>query len=116
MTEQPPQLYSHKIPWAVFIGALLLAALFINHTVSELPSAVAVHFDASGQATSFMASGRYRMFIVLFAIGLPMALVTVMTTAYSPATDFKLPNREYWSAPQRLARTRGRRELKSRPP
>jgi uncharacterized membrane protein len=106
MTDAPPQRYSHKIPWAVFIAALLLAALFVNQTASELPSAVAVHFDASGQATSFMASGRYRLFILLFAIGLPIAIVALMTTAYSRATEFKLPNRDYWLAPQRLARTR----------
>jgi uncharacterized membrane protein len=106
MTDAPPQRYSHKIPWAVFVGALLLAAVFVNQTASELPSNVAVHFDASGEATSFMATGRYRMFILLFAIGLPIAIVAVMTTAYSRATEFKLPNRDFWLAPQRLERTR----------
>jgi uncharacterized membrane protein len=102
----PPQRYSHKISWAVFIGMLLLAALFVNQTASELPKKVAVHFDAAGQATSFMTVGHYRLFILLFAIGLPLAVVATMATAYSRAAYFKLPNRDYWLAPPRLARTR----------
>jgi hypothetical protein len=35
-----------------------------------------------------------------------VAVVAILTTVYSRATDMKLPNREYWLAPQRLDRTR----------
>jgi uncharacterized membrane protein len=102
----PLEADSHKFSWAVFLGMLLLAALFINRTVGELPPHVAVHFDAGGQAISFMAASRYRVFILLFAVVLPIGLVAVMTSAYSRATNMKLPNRDYWLAPQRVARTR----------
>jgi uncharacterized membrane protein len=106
MASTPPRRYSHKFSWAVFIGMLLIAALFVNRTSNELPPLVAVHFDDAGRATSFIASGRYRVFVLLFTVALPIALVAIMTSAYSRATDFKLPNREYWLAPQRIARTR----------
>jgi uncharacterized membrane protein len=106
MMSAPRQRYPHKFSWAVFIGMLLLAAVFVSQTANELPTHVAVHFDDVGQATSSMAKNRYRLFIVLFAIVLPIALVAIMTAAYSRARELKLPNRDYWLAPQRIARTR----------
>jgi uncharacterized membrane protein len=100
----PP--HSHKFSWAVFLVLLLAAALFINQTVAALPARVAVHFDANGVASSFMTGVQYRRFILLFTIGTPIVLVAFMSSAYSRATDMKLPNRDYWLAPQRIARTR----------
>jgi len=102
----PDRASSHKFSWAVFAGMLLFAALFVNQTVGALPGLVAVHFDESGQATSFMEASRYRIFILLFTIVLPIVLVAVMASAYSRAKEMKLPNRDYWLAPQRIARTR----------
>jgi uncharacterized membrane protein len=83
-----------------------LAAAFVVTTSSQLPPHVAVHFDASGQATSFMSSGQYRLFILAFAIGLPVVLVATLRSVYWRARNFNLPNREYWLAPQRIFRTR----------
>jgi uncharacterized membrane protein len=102
----PDRASSHKFSWAVFAGLLLFAAVFVNQTVGRLPPHVAVHFDDAGQATSFMEAGRYRVLIMLFAVVLPIALVAVMASAYSRAKDMKLPNRDYWLAPERIARTR----------
>ncbi len=96
----------HWITWAVFIGTLLFAAWFVNQTANELPAEVAVHFDETGRATSFMAKGQYRLFILLLAVALPLALAAIMRFAYSRTTQFKLPNSDYWLAPQRLERTR----------
>jgi uncharacterized membrane protein len=101
-----PRQDSHIFTWAVFIGVLLLAALFVNLTVGNLPRLVAVHFDAAGLPTSYMAASRYRLFILLFAVVLPIGLVVFITRAYSRAKEMKLPNRDYWLAPQRIARTR----------
>jgi uncharacterized membrane protein len=98
--------HSHKFSWAVFLILLLAAALFINQTVGELPGRVAVHFDENGVASAFMAGVQYRRFILLFAIGMPIVLVAFMSSAYSRARDMKLPNRDHWLAPQRIARTR----------
>lgn len=102
-SAQPP---THKFSWAVFLVMLLFAALFVTRTAATLPPLVAVHFDETGRATSFMPAHQYKIFILLFAIALPLALVALMTTAYSRASQFKLPNRDYWLAPHRIARTR----------
>jgi uncharacterized membrane protein len=97
---------SHRVAWAVFIALLLFTAVFVLRTTTELPARVAVHFDETGQATSFMVRSQYRALILVFATALPLALVAIMSSAYSRATQFKLPNRDYWLAPQRIAQTR----------
>jgi len=97
---------SPKVSWTVFLVAELLAAVFVNQTWTRLPEHIAVHFDADGQAASFMGSGQYRVLILLFAVALPCLLVALMARAYSRAKELKLPNRDYWMAPQRIARTR----------
>jgi uncharacterized membrane protein len=104
--NEPARPHSHKFSWAVFLILLLAAALFINQTVGQLPARVAVHFDENGVASSFMDGVQYRRFILLFAVAVPVVLVAFMSSAYSRAKDMKLPNREYWLAPQRIARTR----------
>jgi uncharacterized membrane protein len=96
----------HRITWSVFIALLLLAIFFVTGTASELPPMVASHFDASGQPNAFMSRSGYIRFALCFAVGFPVAIVIILTTVYSRATDLKLPNRDYWLAPQRLDRTR----------
>jgi serine/threonine-protein kinase len=92
--------------WMVFIALLLLAIVFISSTVSELPLTVASHFDGAGRANAFMSRSGYARFMLCFAVGVPCIVVGVLTAVYSRATDFKLPNRDYWLAPERIDRTR----------
>jgi uncharacterized membrane protein len=98
--------HPHRVTWSVFILLLLFAIVFVTGTASELPLTVASHFDAAGRPNAFMSRSGYIRFVLCLAIGLPVAVVAILTTVYSRATDLKLPNREYWLAPQRLDRTR----------
>ena len=107
MTSSPPPRPHHKVTWAVFIGLLLFAILFVTGTASELPLRVASHFDAAGQPNAFMSRSGYIRFVLCLCLGLPIVVVGILTAVYSRANDLKLPNREYWLAPQRLDRTRG---------
>src|ERR1700733_1350302 len=102
----PPPPYSHRVTWAVFIALLAFAIVFVVSTVSQLPPMVASHFDAAGQANAFMSRGGYTRFVLCLALGLPLVVVVILTAVYSRATDLKLPNRDYWLAPQRIDRTR----------
>ena len=97
---------SHRVTWSVFILLLLFAVFFVTGTVSELPPSVASHFDAAGHANAFMSRGGYTRFVLCLVIGLPVLVVAVLTAVYSRAADMKLPNRDYWLAPQRIAGTR----------
>jgi uncharacterized membrane protein len=102
----PPARQPHRATWIVFIALLLFAILFITGTASQLPSMVASHFDAAGRPNAFMSRSGYVRFVLCAAIGLPLTIVGILAAVYSRATDLKLPNKEYWLAPQRLAQTR----------
>lgn len=92
--------------WLVFIALLLFAIVFVGSTVSQLPLTVASHFDGAGRANAFMSRSGYARFVLCFAVGLPSVVVGVLTVVFSRAADFKLPNRDYWRAPERIERTR----------
>jgi uncharacterized membrane protein len=92
--------------WLLFIALLILAAAFILGTASELPLNVASHFDASGRPNGFMTRSGYTRFMLCFALGVPALMAVVLTTVYSRASELRLPNRDYWMAPQHIDRTR----------
>ena len=98
--------YPHRVTWSVFILLLLFAILFVTGTASQLPSSVASHFDAGGRPNAFMSHSGDIRFALFLAVGLPVILVAILSTVYSRASQLRLPNPEYWLAPQRLARTR----------
>ena len=106
MRPVPPARYPHWVTWSVFIALLLFAILYVTGTVSQLPLTVASHFNADGRANAFMSRSGYTRFVLCVAVGLPLAVVAILTAVYSRATDMKLPNREYWLAPQRVDQTR----------
>jgi uncharacterized membrane protein len=106
MNPSPTARHSHRVTWAVFIALLLFAILFVTGTASELPPMVASHFDAGGQPNAFMTRGSYIRFVLCLCVGLPVLIVAILTVVYSRARELKLPNREYWMAPQRIDRTR----------
>jgi uncharacterized membrane protein len=99
---------NHKLSWAVFATMLMFAIAFVMLTTPRLPALVASHFDAAGFATAFIARGAYLKIVLLMGAGLPIALVALLTFVYSRAQDMKLPNKDYWLAPERIAATRAR--------
>jgi uncharacterized membrane protein len=106
MKPSPPARYPHPVTWSVFVLLVLFAIVFVASTASDLPPTVASHFDAAGQPNAFMSRSGYVRFVLCLAVGLPAIVVAVLWIVYSRATDLKLPNREYWLAPERLDRTR----------
>ena len=106
MKTSPPGRYPHRVTWSVFVLLSLIALLFVTGTAAELPLTVASHFDAAGRPNAFMSRGGYIRFALCLCVGLPVLVVAILTLVYSRAVELKLPNREYWMAPQRIHRTR----------
>jgi hypothetical protein len=96
----------NKIPWIAFALALLLAMFYFLNTISSLPPMVASHFDAAGLPTAHMTRASYGKFVFGMGIGFPIAMVAMLSVVYSKAKDMRLPNRNYWLAPERIAQTR----------
>ena len=95
-----------KVPWIAFALLLLCAVLFFANTVSSLPALVASHFDGAGYPTAHMTREFYTKFIFSMGIGFPIVMVALLTLIYSKANDMKLPNRDFWLAPENIAQTR----------
>lgn len=101
---------THRSPLfslAVFAGLLIFAAVFVMRTVPSMPPIVASHFDVAGEANGFMLRDQYRVFMLIVAVALPLGLVALLTAVYSFAPGLKLPNSDYWLAPERRNRTVG---------
>jgi hypothetical protein len=96
----------NRIPWIAFALALLFGILYFTDTVSSLPPMVASHFDGAGFPTARMTRAFYTKFVFGMGVGFPIAMVALLSVVYSQAKDMKLPNRDYWLAPERIAQTR----------
>jgi uncharacterized membrane protein len=96
----------NKIPWIAFALALLLAIFYFSATLSSLPPMVASHFDGAGFPTAHFTRAFYAKFLFGIGVAFPIAMVALLSVVYSKANDMKLPNRDYWLAPERIAQTR----------
>lgn len=82
-----------------FIGCLAL-------TADSLPERVATHFDLSGQPNGWMDRFTHLAFFGGFGLVLPLALVGVcFALRFAPDSSINIPNREFWLAPERRAKT-----------
>jgi uncharacterized membrane protein len=96
----------NRIAWIAFAAMLLFAIVYFAATTPNLPPLVASHFDGSGYPTAYMTRNFYTKFVFFMGVGLPIALVALLSLIYSRASDMKMPNRDYWLAPERIALTR----------
>jgi uncharacterized membrane protein len=95
-----------RIAWGTLLVIACAAVYFITESTAQLPGMVASHFDAGGFPTAFVPRTRYSHVLLTLGIGVPLVLVALLTAVYSRATDMKLPNRDYWLAPERIGQTR----------
>jgi uncharacterized membrane protein len=98
--------FAYGMTWVVFAVLLLGFVFFVTATAPQLPPWVASHFDAGGNANAFMSKQGYVRFVLVLGLGLPVGLVALLSAVYRRAPDLKLPNRDYWLAPERIAGTR----------
>jgi uncharacterized membrane protein len=89
----------------------LLVASFVNYVVSSvstLPEQVATHFGGGGVPNGWMTRNVYQIFILAFGLGLPFFIIGLhYLLARYAGSQFNIPNREYWLAPERRDETLG---------
>ena len=62
----------------VFSALMVVFAVLIFNSIGDLPAKVAVHFDANSAPDGWVSRKEYRIFALLFLIGLPLILFAVM--------------------------------------
>jgi uncharacterized membrane protein len=86
----------------LFVLLLVVGAILIGATTSQLPAQIASHFGADGTPNGWMSRDGYRLFMLAFAVVLPAVVVLGLT--FRPgcsAKQLKIPNRDYWLEPVR---------------
>ncbi len=95
-----------RLSWGSLLILACAAGYFITQTTSHLPGVIASHFDAGGNPTAYITRTSYLHFVLSLGIGVPLTLAVLLAIVYSRAADMKLPNRDYWLAPERIGGTR----------
>lgn len=86
----------------LFIVSLFAASGFVLVTVDSMPLHVATQFGVSGKPTSWMSRDGYRLFMLCFAIGVPLFVVAIVALLPRRFPNYiNIPNRYYWLAPIR---------------
>ena len=85
---------------------LIIGAVDIVYYYPRLPPIVASHFDVTGQADGWCSK---RSFVIVWGAtlsGITLVLLTVtLGISKLPSSLVRLPNKEYWLAPQRKEET-----------
>ena len=91
----------------VFYSLIALAIIQIAYYYPQMPGIMASHFDGLGAPNDW--SGKNGFFGLYLAIILILIAVFVFAPRWSVARarfGMKIPNREFWLAPERVAQTR----------
>ena len=92
----------------LFALLLVVGAIVIGVTTDQLPTQIASHFSADGAANGGMSRRGYLLFMLVFAVVIPLCIVFSMSLL--PRFSDKainLPNRDHWLGPSRREATFG---------
>jgi uncharacterized membrane protein len=95
------QMAGTRVPRILFFAILLAAIAQCVHDFPLLPDRVASHFGASGMPNGWMTKPQ---FLIAYAVVLLPALVVEFwvggRVSKKPDSRLRLPNKEYWLAPE----------------
>jgi uncharacterized membrane protein len=95
-----------RIPNTLFFAIVLAAIAQSVHDFPLLPDRLASHFAASGIPNGWMTKSQF--FITYAVLLLPAVVLefrVARTVRNKPNGKFRLPNKEYWLAPERRSET-----------
>ena len=90
-----------------FFALVALAVIQIIYYYPRVPEVVASHFDGLGAANAW--SSRNGFFGLYLAMVVMLILIFIFTPRWSERRSqfgMKIPNKEYWLAPERIEQTR----------
>ena len=75
----------HRLAWLVFALCLAAATTYIVITTGALPEKVASHFGPGNAPNAFMTRGGYLMFMLAFAVVLPIFIAAMKSAIMLPS-------------------------------
>lgn len=96
----------NRSPALVLVAVLAVAIVQLAWAYARLPEIMATHFGGTGRANGWMPREAFVAFqLGLYAVILLSFVGPAQVLGKIPARWFSLPNRDYWLAPERSART-----------
>ncbi len=90
----------------LFILVLVISTILIGVTTDRLPVQLASHFGAGGVPNGWMSRNGYLLFMLAFAVGVPLVVVLSMTVLpRRMVKGINIPHRDYWLDPARREAT-----------
>ena len=95
-----------RVPRILFFAIVLAAIAQCVHDFPLLPDRLASHFAASGIPNGWMTKSQFFFtFAIVFLPALAVEFWVSHRIANQPDAKLRLPNKEYWLAPERRAET-----------
>lgn len=95
-----------KLQRMIFLALVAVAAIQIAHFHPLMPEKMASHFDGRGVANGWMSrDGFVGVYVFVLALMSAMFFLLPRGLAKLPPSMINLPNRDYWLAPERRAKT-----------
>jgi len=99
---------SSTLPYRLMAMEAAIMVLVCLYYYPKLPQKLATHFGAGGAANGWMDKGGFLVFYLgLCAFMVAIFLLMPRFVALFPDSMINLPNKDYWLAPERRARTMG---------
>jgi hypothetical protein len=94
------------LPTPLFIFVEIVVVIFILTTMGSMPQTIASHFNGAGAPNGFMSQEGYAKFMLVFAAGIPVLIVSSLQLAlhFAPG-KVNIPNKEYWLSTQHKSGT-----------
>ena len=67
-----------RLPYILFAMLIVWAAWFSLRALHTMPERIAIHFGEGGAVDGWTTHARYRLFILAFVLGLPVARAGLM--------------------------------------
>jgi len=95
-----------RVPRTLFFAILAAGILQCLHDFPFLPDRLASHFSAAGHANGWMTKQQFLMtYAVVILPAVALEFLMPRRIAGTPGNRLRLPNREFWLAPERRAET-----------
>ena len=96
----------NRMLMALLLILVVTGVAIIAGTAGDLPARMATHFGPGGNANGWSTRETYVLAMIGLVVAVPLLLLALMVwLPRAGVCTGKLPNREYWMAPERRART-----------
>lgn len=95
-----------RLPRLMYCATLFIGLLMMAYYYPQMPQRMAAHFDAGGGVNGWQSrDGFFLLMVLVISSSALISFLAPRQIASQPNNRIKLPNRDYWLAPERREQT-----------